>query len=198
MTKYVLNSGGLRNNIPGAKKFVAELVKGFGNNPKVFFCFFAQLREVWEEKHKEFQIGFSEWLPHGVSVTFDLAFPATFEQQITKSDVLYIHGGDDHLVQYWLRQYDLPRIWVGKVVGTNSASTQVLSQSYWTCDWRQCGDGIGLLPIKTMAHFNSNYGNNDPRGPINWEKAKSELAAYGDTSLPIYALEEGEFEVFEA
>jgi hypothetical protein len=38
MTKYVLNSGGLKNNIPGAKKFVAELVKGLGENPKVLFC----------------------------------------------------------------------------------------------------------------------------------------------------------------
>lgn len=197
MTKYVLNSGGLRNNIPGAKKFVAELVKGFGNNPKVLFCFFAQPRELWEEKHKEFQVGFSNWLPQGVSAAFDLAFPATFKQQIAKSDVTYIHGGDDHLVKYWLSQFDLSKIWAGKVVGTNSASTQVLSRSYWTCDWRQCGDGIGILPIKTIAHFNSSYGSSDPRGPINWEKAKAELAAYGNTSLPIYALEEGEFEVFE-
>lgn len=114
MTKYVLNSGGLRNNIPGAKRFVAELVQDLGQNPKVLFCFFAQPRELWEEKHAEFQVGFTEWLPLGISAVFDLAFPASFAQQISESDVVYIHGGDDHLVQYWLRQFDLSKIWGGE------------------------------------------------------------------------------------
>jgi len=31
MTKYILNSGGIRNNPELAKKFFAEMVKGFGN-----------------------------------------------------------------------------------------------------------------------------------------------------------------------
>ncbi len=197
MIKYVLNSGGLKNNIPGAKKFIAELVKGFGDEPKILFCFFAEKRENWEEKFPQYVEGFTGWAPKGVKPKIELAFPGMFEEQIKDSDIVYIHGGDDHLVQYWLRKFDIPKIWDGKVIGTNSASTHALSRAFWTCDWRELNDGLGILPIKTIAHYKSNYGADDPRGPIDWENAKADLAEYGDKALPIYALEEGEFEVFE-
>lgn len=197
MTRYVLNSGGLKNNIPGAKKFIAELLKGFGANPKVLFCFFAEPREVWEEKFPIYQEGFTEWVPEGVKPKFELAFPDTFASQIANNDVIYIHGGDDHLLQYWLKQFDLPKIWEGKVVGTNSASTDAVSEYFWPCDWRECKQGLGILPIKAIPHFNSSWGSDDPRGPIDWQKAKTDLANFGNKELPILALEEGEFEVFE-
>lgn len=54
-------------------------------------------------------------------------------------------------------------------------------------------DGLGILPIKFLAHYKSDFGASDPRGPIDWEKAYDELSKYGDTSLPIHALEEGYF-----
>jgi len=49
MTKYILNSGGIRNNIEGGKNFFAEAVKGLSNNPKVLLCLFAYPREYWEK-----------------------------------------------------------------------------------------------------------------------------------------------------
>ena len=39
MTKYILNSGGLRNNPEKAKIFFDEVVKGLGSNPKILICF---------------------------------------------------------------------------------------------------------------------------------------------------------------
>lgn len=197
MTKYILNSGGLMNNIPGAKKFMSEMVKDLGEKPKVLFCFFAQPREVWEERFPVYVNGFSEWCPEDVHPQFELAFPDTFEEQLKQCDVLYIHGGDDQLLQSYMKEFQVPVLWQGKVVATNSASTQLLSKSYWTCDWRECRDGFGVLPIKTLPHYHSDYGSNDPRGPIDWDEAYTRLADYGDKTLPIYALEEGEFEVFE-
>ena len=56
-------------------------------------------------------------------------------------------------------------------------------------------EGLNVLPIKFLAHYKSAYGAEDPRGPINWEKALEELKEYGDKDLPIYALEEGHYEV---
>jgi hypothetical protein len=100
-------------------------------------------------------------------------------------------------VQYWLGKFDLPKIWDGKVIATSSASSHALSKQYWTCDWRKCNEGLGILPIKFLAHFKSEYGTSDPRGPIDWDKARKELEEFGDKSLQIYALEEGDFEIFE-
>jgi hypothetical protein len=101
------------------------------------------------------------------------------------------------LLKYWLNQYDLPELWKGKVVATNSAGSDALTKHFWTCDWRQCMDGLGILPIKFIPHFKSGYGNDDPRGPVDWKKAYGELVDYGDKFIPIHALEEGDFIIIE-
>ncbi|HEY5667791.1 MAG TPA: hypothetical protein VIR03_01365, partial [Candidatus Saccharimonadales bacterium] len=101
------------------------------------------------------------------------------------------------LMQYWMRQYDLPKLFSDIVVATNSASSDMLATHYWTCDWRECANGLGILPVKFIPHYLSDFGTDDPRGPIDWQKAYDDLAAYGDTSLPISALKEGEFIVVE-
>lgn len=51
---------------------------------------------------------------------------------------------------------------------------------------------------KFLAHYESEFGADDPRGPIDWHAAKEELEAYHDKKLPVYALREGEFEILEA
>ena len=44
MTKYVLNSSGIKNQPELNKKFHQELVKSLGNSPKFLLCNFAQGR----------------------------------------------------------------------------------------------------------------------------------------------------------
>lgn len=197
MTKYVLNSGGINNEPQRAKKFFAEVVEGLGNRPRILLCFFAQKREDWENRFAQDGIRLQAFMPEGVTPVWELAFPETFEKQIMVSDALYIHGGDDHLVQYWLNQFDLKKIWSGKVVATNSASSNALSKYFWTCDWRTSMEGLGILPIKFIPHYYSNFGSEDPRGPIDWDSAYHVLEAFGGANLPIYALREGEFVVIE-
>jgi hypothetical protein len=195
MTKYILNSGGMRNNPDGAKRFFTEAVKGLSDNPKVLLCLFAYPREYWEKKFDE--IKSASLYPETINPVFSLAFPDKFEEQIENSDIMYIYGGDDHLLKYWFSKFNIPKIWEGKVIATNSASSNFLSKYFWTCDWRKCMDGFGLFPIKFLPHYESSYGDKDPRGPVDWDKAYKELEDYGDKTLPIYALKEGEYVVFE-
>jgi hypothetical protein len=136
-------------------------------------------------------------MPYGLKPKFTLAMPDEFANQCGDADVIYFHGGDDHLLKYWLGQFELEMLFKDKVVVTNSASSDIVTTHYWTSDWRRCGDGFGILPIKFIPHFQSTAGDDDPRGPIDWDKAIKELSEYGDKSLKIYALKEGEFEVFE-
>lgn len=197
MTKYVLNSGGINNNPEAGKRFFAEMVKGLGDKPRILTCLFAQLREDWESRFSENERNSPRFFPEGVHPIFELAFPSTFEEQMKASDAIYIYGGDSHLIQYWMKQFNIPEIWDGKVVATNSAGSDMLSKQFWTCDWRACMDGLGILPIKFLSHYESSYGADDPRGPVDWKGAYEELTQYGDTSLPIHALKEGEYVVFE-
>ena len=197
MTKYFLNSGGLKNNPEKALEFFNAIISGLGNRPKILYCFFAEKRESWEEKFESYKKGFLKVVGEKVEPIFELAMPDKFVDQIKKCDVILIHGGDDHLIQCWFSKFDLPHIWEGKVVATSSASSDALVASFWTCDWRGCMDGLGILPIKLIPHYKSNFGSHDPRGPIDWEKAYNELNNFGDKSLPIYALEEGDYVKFE-
>lgn len=198
MTKYVLNSGGWRNYPDRAKEFCAEVFKDTGKNTKVLVCFFAVPREDWDAKYTESIERIKNVTPERITPTFELAYPTTFAQQAQAADVIYISGGDDHLLQYWLKQFDLPKIFDGKTVATSSASSHALSTHFWTCDWRMCLDGLGILPIKFLAHYKSNYGSTDQRGPIDWATALAELQEYGDPKLPIHAMEEGRFKTIES
>lgn len=197
MTKYLLNSGGLKNHPEKARKFNLEIVKDLNKTPRILFCYFASARELWEEKFASYTASFLESMDKDINPKFELAFPDKFINQIKNNDAVVIHGGDDKLLLHWLKQYNLPEIWEGKVVAGSSAGSDVLVKQFWTCDWRKVMDGLGLLPIKFIPHYKSTYGQNDSRGPINWEEAYTELNNHGDKSLPIYALEEGDFIVIE-
>ncbi|MCX6793116.1 MAG: Type 1 glutamine amidotransferase-like domain-containing protein [Candidatus Falkowbacteria bacterium] len=142
-------------------------------------------------------ITFKNSFPSDINPVFQMALPDTFEEQVKNADVINIKGGDDHLIQYWLKQFNLSEVFKDKVIVTNSAGSNVMVKHFWTCDWRKNMDGLGILPIKFISHYKSNYGDDDPRGVIEWEKAYKELESYGDKSLPIYALEEGDFIVIE-
>jgi hypothetical protein len=193
MTKYVLNSGGIKRHHDLKRKFHREIVKGLSDKPKFLLCNFAQGREYWEPKFAGYSDSISEDMPDGVKPTFELAAPDKFVQQCKNADVIYFHGGDCDLLFYWMRKFDYLSLIKDKVVATNSASSCMVASSYYTCDWRECQDGFGILPIKFIPHYDSDFGNDDPRGPIDWEKAKRELEDYGDKTLPVHALEEGEF-----
>jgi peptidase E len=197
MTKYILNSGGLRRHPEKAKEFNLEVVKGLGNTPLILFCFFATPRERWEEKFADYSSRFLESMPAGVAPKIELALPEKFVDQLKNSDAVIINGGDDNLLLHYLKQYDLPAAWQGKVVAGSSAGSDALVKHFWTCDWRKCLDGLGILPIKFIPHYKSGFGDNDPRGAINWSLAYQELVEYGDQSLPIHALQEGDFVVIE-
>ena len=124
-----------------------------------------------------------------------IAMPDNFAEQCQWADVIIFAGGDDELLKCRMSKFDVPGIWEGKVVTGGSAGASYLVDSFWTCDWRKIMDGKGIIPAKFIAHFKSNFGDDDHRGPIDWEKAYKELKEYGDKSLPIYALEEGDFVV---
>jgi len=197
MTKYVLNSGGLRKQPKLKQKFHQEIIKGIDGNPKFLLCNFAQGREYWEVKFPGYTDSINNDMPAGVHPTFTLAMPESFADQCLAADIIYFHGGDDYLVQFWMKQFDLKELFKDKVIATNSATSNMLATHYWTGDWRRCDDGLGVLPIKFFAHYQSEYGDDDTRGPIDWKKAYDELTNYGDKTLPIHALKEGEFVVIE-
>ena len=196
MTQYFLNSGGIKNSPDKGEKFLNDLVEGLGKNPKILYCLFARPREDWEKKYQE-NIDLNKDLLRDIEPEYKLATPTEFSEQVKWCDILYISGGDDILLLYYLRPHVLSQPWKGKRVAGSSAGSDVLTRHFWTGDWRRCMDGLGILPIKIIPHYDSDYGSDDPRGKIDWDAALESLKKFGDITLPIYALKEGEYEILE-
>jgi hypothetical protein len=193
MIRFLLNSGGIDNADDGGVAFYQNLVRGRGDEPKIVICMFGLARSTWESKFGAYSIAFTSRIDPGVKPIFELALPDKFTEQCASADVISLSGGDDYLWQYWLGRYDLRTIWDNKTVGTNSGSSQAVCVNSWTCDWREIIGGLGVVSAKFISHYESKWGVDDPRGPINWQAAYAELAEFGDKNLPVYALKEGEY-----
>lgn len=194
MTTYYANSGAVGSHPVKAEEYFKALTSQAGPAPKILIACFAVPREDWETKFvTKYTPTITRALGPERRPVYQLALPKTFADQVDQADAVYLPGGDFHLVQYWLNELDAVNVWSGQQVGVNSASTQALASVSWVCDWREIIEGAGVLPMKFIAHYQSHYAKDDPRGPIDWDAAYAELAAYGDPSLPLHALPEGEF-----
>lgn len=193
MTKYVLQSGNVKKYPDKMTIYFNELFVGVRDTPNVLWCFFATEPEYRQERYETYIQLFTSYFPGRVIPANKMASRANFEEQMQWADVVLFQGGSTELLLQELTGFDMAALLEGKVVTGSSAGAHMLTQYSWDCDHRACGDGLAILPVKFGAHFYSDYGEHDPRGPIDWSSAKKELAEYGDTSLPVYALEEGEF-----
>lgn len=63
MTKYILNSGGLKSKHESAKAYFAELLEGLGKNLKLLWCFFATLPDDCDVRFKKYTELFTPYMP---------------------------------------------------------------------------------------------------------------------------------------
>jgi hypothetical protein len=194
MTTCILAGGADKKNPSYNTELAAEVRKIAPGPLRVLSCFFAEPREVWEGK----VASRTDWFKtvFGADTQITLAFPDVFAEQIEACDLVYLHGGDDVLLETYLNRYpDLAELWRDKIVIGSSAGANYLAVKYWTCDWRMVRTGSGLSGLNVIPHFESEtYGKEDPRGPIDWQAAKAELqAVVGDETVTVVS--EGEFTV---
>ena len=197
MAKYVLNSGGLKSKPDTAKEYFAEVLEGLGETPKLLWCFFATLPDNPDERFTKYTKMFASYMPSGVHPIHKNAGIDTFAEDVAWADAIYIHGGHVSALRETLAEHDLSTIFSNKTVGTNSASSILMSAVGFDCYTRKPSKGLSIFPIKFIAHYGSDFGSDDSRGPIDWDAAYDTVKNYGDTSLPVHALYEGEFIVME-
>ncbi len=192
MKKFILIGGYPHKAPDGGKALCEEMVMGFSQPVKILDCLFARPQENWEEAFEQDKVFFMRNLP-GVQLQINLARPDTFIAQLQNTDVVYFRGGSTQVLIDLLNQ--TPE-WINnldrKTIAGSSAGMDMLARYCFNLDTLQLEDGLGLLPIKTIPHWKSNY--NAPN--IDWAIAKQLLSHYKE-ELPIVALGEGEFKVFE-
>jgi peptidase E len=190
MTKFILVGGYPHKAPDGGKAFSEELVKGFNQPVRVLDCLFARPRDNWEKAFNQDKDFYTKHLPN-IKFIITLADPDKFIEQIENSDAIYIRGGDTRLLMSVLQKTG---DWVsklkGKTLAGSSAGADLIAKYFYDLDYLEFGKGLGLLPVKTLVHYGSDY--NAPN--INWESVYKNLKAYKE-DLEILKLPEGGFEV---
>lgn len=197
MTMFFLNSGAEGDYPARAKSFYEKVFAGLTDEVCVLWCFFARGEEDTSAAYHECLAKFQPFLPAALSYAHVHASNKCFAEETADADVIILRGGHTKTLLTALQKYNLQRLFKDKIVVGSSAGSNVLCEHYWSPGARELGDGFGLVPVKFISHYGSQYGSDDLAGPIDWEKARNELITYGDPDLPIYAPEEGDFEVVE-
>lgn len=194
-TKFVLHGGNISDSPDKGKGLFSELTKGL-DDPKVLLCYFSRAREDWEsdfDYHSQIINSFWDKKPK-----LGMAMPDVFEEQLKKSDIVMFYGGDDELITHWARKIRyFAESLKGKIIGGSSAGADLFVKKYWTGDWREVRDGIGLVDANIMTHYGSAYGSDDPRGPIDWGEAEKELQKAIGSNETILKIREGKFVTIE-
>lgn len=158
MTKYVLHGGGAKLDTVENEKFLAEILKGFEDGVKILLVYFAKDRGAWREKFAE-EVSFWGRSKTGIKPIFTLASEdnAEFCEQIKTAEIIFLRGGDDLKLLNKLKKIrDFAQLIKHKVVAGSSAGALVLTKHYYTNDYDQFVEGLGILPIKLICHFREN------------------------------------------
>lgn len=188
MTKYILHGGATGNKTDDNKNFFFKATDGLSDPVNVLCIYYAkEEKEKWADLFVEDKINFSSASPQKV-LNFVMADDKTsaFTEQLKSADVIYLRGGNTHVLQDYLEKVDdLENLWRDKVVAGSSAGALVLSKYYYENDDDTFNKGLGILPIKTFCHYTE-------------EKSDKleKLKKYGE-ELKIYAISEGKFFIIE-
>ncbi len=190
--KYILVGGYPWKAPDEGKSFWLEMAKGFKEPIKVLECLFARPKESWQKAFEEDENNVAKHLKDK-EVILEMANEENFSEQVKGSDAIYIRGGNEE--KYTLEILKKNKDWIknlsGKVLAGTSAGADLMSKYYYNLDTLQICEGLGILPIKVIVHWQSDY--NAPN--IDWDKAYQELKNYKE-DLPIVTLREGEYKVF--
>lgn len=197
MTKYVLVGGYPYKAADGGKAFYEELVADFAEPSKVLICEFAR-SEDWQELFAGDVKLMKERLP-GQQLEFKLASVLGLAEEIKWADVIYLKGGSTQKLKEAFTQgqnVDVEtwrKLLEGKTLGGTSAGVNVMSEYYYALSHGVIEQGLGLLHIKVLVHYQSDY----PGPGFDWGKARQKLKSAAGDALPIFALREGEIKVIK-
>lgn len=192
MTKYILIGGYIYKAQDGGKAFCEELVKGIVSKPaRILDCLFARPQDSWDKRFKDDRTFFSKNLG---DFELKLAQPEKFIEQVKNSDVIFFQGGiPRQLISRLDPAGNCIKELDGKVLVGSSGGADTICKYYGVGKTLNIGEGLGLLNVKFVPHWKSDYGQGLK---IDWDTLLDKLKSYKE-DLEIITLREGEFAVIE-
>lgn len=154
-TKFILHGGYTRYDNELNQSFLNEVVKDVPENGKVLIVLFATDDGKVEEYFANFKEKFSEHT-QGRKLDYVKATKKGFLEQVKSADAIYIQGGDTDKLIRTLKEYpEFAGNIKDKTVAGSSAGAYVLSAYYYTNSQNKVLEGLGILPIRTVCHYQS-------------------------------------------
>ncbi|MFA5127493.1 MAG: Type 1 glutamine amidotransferase-like domain-containing protein [Patescibacteria group bacterium] len=187
MTKYILHGGETSRPTSDNKQFFIGITSDLNNKATILCVYFARTKEKWPAMLEQDKINFSSASRQkNLNVTMADDELNNFAEQIKQADVIYLRGGDTDTLKIILNKMkNLDELWRGKIVAASSAGVYVLSKYYYSNSKDNIGDGLGILPIKSICHYKEEKSDKLER-----------LKKHGE-DLPVYAIPEEKFFIVE-
>lgn len=193
MTKYILIGGYIHKAQDGGKSFCEELTKGIqGRSIKILDCLFARDEDSWESRFMDDKDFFQNNLKN---FEIELASPEKFIAQVKNSDVIFFQGGVPRkLMSHLDSDGDWKKELDGKILVGSSGGADAVVKYYGVGKTSNIGEGLGLLPIKFIPHWESlDYAEGTN---IDWNALFEKLKSYKEY-LEVVTVRDGEFVVFD-
>lgn len=192
MTKYILAGGAIHKALDNGKAFIEELVKDAPNKPvRILICLFAVSKDLWIEKFEGDQEFFSKFISN---FELELADEEIFTEQVKKSDVVFIRGGyTKPLIELLSRDLSWAQEIEGKIIAGTSAGAEAIAKYYHVTKTNRTGTGLGLLNIKFVPHWESNFFDGEKHN-VDWNKIYTDFKNYKE-DIELLTLKDGEFRV---
>lgn len=157
-TKFIVHGGISQIQLEeGNAGFYMELLKDIPESARVLLVPFAKemdripagVKRVSAELEKH------KWQN---AISIEVANDTDFMEQLAKADAVFFLGGASLKLLEALRIYpDLRTALEGKTVAGESAGANVLSTFFYSPKVDKVSEGLGILPIKLIPHYKSEY-----------------------------------------
>ena len=173
------------------KSFSKVLFRYFPEGIKLAFCNFARSKEEWKEVenwNKKMLDSFKD----GQTFEYQTLTHDNFEDVSKWADVIYIPGGNTFELLESLQQYDLKRLWDGKVIAGSSAGAHMFCEAFDYLQDKTFAKGLGWIPAVCIPHWRDEF---QDYTQADWDWAERE-AIKRYPGLPVLCLPEGDFVEF--
>lgn len=155
-TTFILHGGESSRNTQANKSFFTHIVDHVHKNKLDILCvYFARPKHRWEESFEEDRAIFHELCSSkSLNITMADLEIQVLRRQIQKSDIVFINGGLHGCLKETLNTLgNFPTLIRGKTVVGISAGANILSKYYWSSVAQDIREGLGILPIKLICHY---------------------------------------------
>lgn len=191
MTKFILSGGYYHKTPDGGKAFCEEIVRDIQSKPvKILDCLFGRPEDIWSQKVQDDQAFF---MKHTQEVELEIASVDHLTDQIKNNDVIFFQGSrPEDIINILNTIPDWKSALENKVVVASSGGASMLCTYFGVGKTLRLGEGLGILPIKFIPHWKSDYG---VGATIDWDTLYKDLFSYKE-ELNVVTLSDGEFKVF--